>query len=134
MIPPFNDSGLLPPGIHPATISEIAERFGGPSEIRSVQMDSLRWMLDLALRAGVLRIVLNGSFVTDIMEPNDVDSVLLFPPGEPQDIPAFRELRAGLPFIDAAILSDIERFDEYVGAIFAEDRFGNAKGVIEVLP
>ena len=96
MIPPFNDAGLLPPGIHPATLAEIAGRFGGESELRRVQMDSVRWMIDLAVRAGVLRIVLNGSFVTDIMEPNDVDCVLLVPAGRPRDIAAFRELRAGL--------------------------------------
>ncbi len=40
-------------------------------------MESVRWMLDLAVRPGVERIVLNGSFVTDVMEPNDVDCVLL---------------------------------------------------------
>ena len=40
-------------------------------------MDSLRWLVDLARRAGVLRLVINGSFVTDVFEPNDVDCVLL---------------------------------------------------------
>jgi hypothetical protein len=28
MIPPFNDAGYLPPGIHPALLAEIATRFG----------------------------------------------------------------------------------------------------------
>jgi hypothetical protein len=28
MIPPFNDAGFLPQGVHPATFGEIAERFG----------------------------------------------------------------------------------------------------------
>ena len=122
------------PGIHPATLAEIAGRFGGESELRRVQMDSVRWMIDLAVRAGVLRIVLNGSFVTDIMEPNDVDCVLLVPAGRPKDIAAFRELRAGLPFLSAAIVRSIGRFDEYVLGIFAEDRSGTPKGVIEVTP
>jgi len=45
-------------------------------------MESVCWMVDLAIRPGVQRIVLNGSFVTDIMEPNDVDCVLLFEPGK----------------------------------------------------
>lgn len=75
MIPPFNELGCLPPGAHPATLDEIDARFGRLSELRRVQMDSLRWMVDLAVRAGVERVVLNGSFVTDIMEPNDVDCV-----------------------------------------------------------
>src|SRR5436309_14189854 len=110
MIPPFNDSGFLPPGIHSATIDEIDARFGRESELRRVQMESVRWMVDLARRAGAQRIVLNGSFVTDIMEPNDVDCVLLVSPGKPNDAEAFRELRAGLPFLDAAIVRNVRQF------------------------
>ncbi len=53
MIPPFNESGFLPAGVHPATLAEVEQRFGGPSELRRVQMESVRWMIDLALRAGV---------------------------------------------------------------------------------
>jgi len=47
MSPPFNDSGFLPPGIHPATLAEIAERFGAPSELRRMQMNSVRWMIEV---------------------------------------------------------------------------------------
>ena len=133
MIPHFDDSGCLPPGIHGATLAEIEQRFGITSELRRVQMESLRWMIDLAKRSGVQRVVLNGSFVTDIMEPNDVDCVLLVSPGKPKDVEAFRELRAGLPFVDAAIVRSANRFDEYVRGIFAKDRLGSAKGMIEVM-
>jgi len=35
--------GYLPRGIQPATVSEIEARFGRESELRRVQMDSLRW-------------------------------------------------------------------------------------------
>jgi len=58
MIPPFDESGCLPPGIHPATMAEIEARFGRESELRRVQMESVRWMVALAVRAGVQRIVL----------------------------------------------------------------------------
>ena len=67
MIPPFDDSGCLPPGVHPATLDEIEARFGRESELRRVQMESVCWMVDLPKRAGVQRIVLNGSFVSDII-------------------------------------------------------------------
>ena len=67
MIPRFDESGFLPPGVHPATLDEIEARFARESELRRVQMDSVRWMVELAKRAGVLRVVLNGSFVTDII-------------------------------------------------------------------
>ena len=132
MIPDFDDFGFLPSGVHPATLDEIDSRFGRQSELRRVQMESVRWMVDLALRAGAERIVLNGSFVTDIIEPNDVDCVLLFRPGGRKDRAPFLELRAGLPFLDIAIASP-KRFDQFVGRIFAADRHGLPKGMVEVV-
>jgi hypothetical protein len=132
MIPQFLENGYLPPGLHPATIEEVAQRFGHESELRRVQMESVRWMIDLAVRAGAARIVLNGSFVTDIMEPNDVDCVLLFLPDAPRNRQALRELRTGLPFLEIAIVSQTQ-FDEFVNDVFGTDRFDIAKGMIEVI-
>ena len=51
MIPPFDESGCLPPDVHRATLAEVEERFGRPSELRRVQMDSVRRRVDLAVRA-----------------------------------------------------------------------------------
>ena len=132
MIPPFGDSGFLPPGVHPATVAEIEVRFGRESELRRAQMESVRWMVDLAVRAGAQRIVLNGSFVTNIMEPNDVDCVLLIRRGYPANAAADAELKAGLPFLDVAFARQAD-FDVFVGEVFAEDRFGVSKGMIEVI-
>jgi hypothetical protein len=42
MIPPFDDLGCLPPGIHSATLAEVEARFGVQSELRRVQMESVR--------------------------------------------------------------------------------------------
>jgi hypothetical protein len=97
--------------VHGATLVEIEARFGRESEIRRVQMESVKWMLDLAVRAGALRIVLNGSFVTDIIEPNDVDCVLLFAPKMRRDRSALRQLRKGLPFLSISIVDQVG-FDE----------------------
>ena len=73
MIPEFDDRGYLPAGIHGATLEEVAARFGQESELRRVQVESLKWLIDLAQRAGARRLIANGSFVTDVVEPNDVD-------------------------------------------------------------
>src|SRR5688572_15325021 len=104
MIPDFTPDGFLPPGVHPATLDEIRARFGGPSEVRRAQVQSIGWLIDLAARAGVSRIVLNGSFVADMIEPNDVDCVLLVDPGLPADPAAEEELVQGLPFLDIALV------------------------------
>jgi hypothetical protein len=132
MIPPFDDSGFLPAGIHPATLADIEARFGRQSELRRVQMESIRWMVDLAMRAGVQRIVLNGSFVSDIMEPNDVDCALLLAADYPRDAAASAELITGLPFLEI-LRVDEPGFDRLVDRFFATDRHGVAKGMIEVL-
>jgi len=89
-------------------------------------------MIDLAIRAGVRRIVLNGSFVTDIIEPNDVDCVLLAGRGFPNDRRAEAELRAGLPFLDLAIVRRKD-FDRLVNVVFASDRHDTPKGMLEVV-
>ncbi len=132
MIPDFDDHGYLPPGVHVATLEEIDERFGRATEIRRVQMESLRWLVDLSRNAGVERLVLNGSFVTDELEPNDVDCVLLMGPGFPRDQKAATELRAGLPFVHMQFAGPA-RFDFFVNRFFATDNRDNPKGVIEVV-
>jgi hypothetical protein len=132
MIPAFDDIGYLPAGVHPATLWEVEERFGVSSELRRAQMDSLRWMIELAKRAGVLRIILNGSFVTDIIEPNDVDCLLLLGIPSPQEETAIQELSMGLPFLEMKLVQPVE-FDDFTGDIFATDRMGVRKGMIEVV-
>jgi hypothetical protein len=132
MIPPFNNDGYLPPGIHPATVEEIATRFGQESEMRRVQMESLNWLIDLARRAGVKRMVVNGSFVTDKLEPNDVDCVLLVEAGFPADGDAETELLSGLPFINFELV-DRAAFQQLTEKTFATDRDLVAKGMIEVI-
>jgi hypothetical protein len=133
MIPAFDEQGYLPTGIHAATVDEIAMRFGQESELRNALMESLRWLVELAWRAGVLRIVVNGSFIADVFEPNDVDCALLIGGNYPSDKSADAELQQGLPFIHAEFLTQ-EAFEGFVGTFFGTDRRGVAKGVLEVLP
>jgi hypothetical protein len=113
VLPEFNDDGYLPPGVHVATLDEVAARFGQESELRHVQLESLRWLIDLARRAGVVRLVVNGTFVTDALEPNDVDCVLLVDENFPRAAEAEIELRQGLPFVDIHIVG-AEDFDLFV--------------------
>ena len=132
MIPEFIAMGYLPAGVHAATLEEVAARFGVGSELRRVQMESVREMVALARRAGVRRIVLNGSFGTNIMEPNDVDCVLLMGSDYPLDDSADMELEAGLPFLQIEVVGGND-FRDLVDDLFATDRLGRSKGVVEVI-
>jgi hypothetical protein len=131
MIPPFTDDGYLPPGIFPANLEEIAERFGLQSEMRQAQMESLRWLVNLAKRIQAERLIINGSFVTDVLEPNDVDCVLLIGAARTKDKEAEAELVRGLPFLDTKLVRR-RAFGVFVKDIFASDRHRNPKGMIEV--
>ena len=133
MIPDFDDRGYLPAGLHTASLDAIGQRFGTQSEIRRVQMQSIRWLVDAANRAGVRRIVINGSFATDTIEPNDVDCLLMIDQNFPEDAGAEQELEEGYPFIELHFV-DQSGFSFFVSRFFATDRERRTKGMIEVVP
>jgi hypothetical protein len=132
VIPDFDERGYLPPGIHLGTLAEVVERFGRGSEVREAQAASLGWLMPLCKSAGIARCVLNGSFVTDVLEPNDVDCVLLQGPAYRRRTAAARRLRAGLPFVDLKVVKQKD-FDFLTGVIFGSDREMRPKGVVEVM-
>src|SRR3712207_1316326 len=72
MIPQFTADGLLPQGVHPATLEEVLERFGG-NERRRQLLTGLIEALRLLGAAGCRRVYINGSFVTAKGRPNDID-------------------------------------------------------------
>lgn len=131
MIPEFDSEGYLPAGLHLATTEEIDLRFGKESELRQVQMESLGWAIELAKRVGAERFVVNGSFVTDKLEPNDVDCVMLLGDLSLDEV-AEAELLAGIPFINLELV-DIEAFKVFTENTFATDRNAIPKGMIEVI-
>lgn len=127
MIPASDDNGYLPPGIHQATLDEIEARFGTESELRRVQFQSLKWLIDLMRRAGLRRLVIDGSFVTDRFEPNDIDCILLIDPDHTPDPAALDEIDEGLPFLVIHPAEPTE-FTMLVEQFFATDRDGTPKG------
>ena len=95
-------------------------------------MESLRWLVALAKKAGAERLIINGSFVTERFEPNDVDCVLLTGMDFPRDRAAEREIRSGLPFLEIDLVRQ-KTFDFMVNNVFATDRQWMPKGVVEVI-
>jgi len=86
----------------------------------------------LVMRARIRRVILNGSFVTDIIEPNDVDCLLVVDDGMPNDPRADTEIRDGLPYLDIQIggQSDVEFFTR---EWYSFNRESAPKGMIEVI-
>ena len=71
-LPPFEPTGLLPAGVHPATWPQFVEGFG-TSAHRRQQLEKLEPALRLLRNAGCARVFVGGSFVPAKSEPNDVD-------------------------------------------------------------
>jgi hypothetical protein len=72
-IPPFDDDGNLPPGIHFCTWDEFLARFD-TTEQRSRLIEGLKEAMEHLLAAGCRTIYINGSFVTNKLNPNDFDA------------------------------------------------------------
>ncbi len=78
MLPSF-----LPPGIHPATWDEFAERFVvfARSNRRLRIGDQLRSFIEESRNSKIVsRIYVAGSYVTEKVEPNDVDCLIILDP------------------------------------------------------
>ena len=132
MIPPFNEHGFLPPGIHSASLEEIERCFGSSTEIRQAQLQSIRWLLEVIQgQPGILRVVLNGSFVTDLPEPNDVDCAILIDEQFDADGRIADVLEDGFPFLFPEVVQASD-FSYLVHRFFATDRATVPKGMIEV--
>lgn len=84
-------------------------------------------------RASVERLILNGSFVTDRLEPGDVDCVLVPGSGFDGSSDAGLAIWIGLPYLSLQIIETREELDFFVNDLFATDRQGIRKGLVEVL-
>ena len=77
-LPPLTENGELPLGVHPASLREVLDRFGAGSDQRKALALRLARVHRVARATGHLtRLVIFGSFVTNTIEPNDVDIFLI---------------------------------------------------------
>jgi len=77
-LPPLTDAGELPLGVHRASLREILDQFGVGSPQRKVLALRLERVYRLAEATNHLaRFVVFGSFVTNKLEPQDVDVFLV---------------------------------------------------------
>ncbi len=77
-LPPFESSGDLPPGIYPATLTDVLVRFGEGSNQRKAVAGRLSRIYGLSSATGHLhRFIIFGSFVTAKPDPRDLDLLLV---------------------------------------------------------
>lgn len=133
MLPPFDDVGNLPPGIHPCSITELVDRFGSGSEERETEISELLHFIEAAKAAGVRRLLVNGSFVTGKLAPNDVDLVILPGSDYPRQEPPLESDELIWPFLQIIVAVDDADLEAWATRQFSTDRRKRPKGVVEVI-
>lgn len=79
-IPPVNEHGWLPEGVHECTLDEVAARFGGfqRSDRRPQLWARFVEFVREARACGLVdAIVVDGSFISAASVPNDIDLILV---------------------------------------------------------
>ncbi len=79
-IPDLNEDGLLPEGIHEASLEEVRERFGRfqRTDRRPDLFSKLCLFLAEVRASGLVEaVIVDGSFVTAKDEPSDIDLILV---------------------------------------------------------
>jgi hypothetical protein len=132
LLPPFDDHGNLPPGVHSCAPAELVARFGSGSPERQVQTEELLGFIDWARRAGVERLIVNGSYATAATSPQDVDLIILPGRDYPRDQSAALDQELTWPFLHVLVAADPEDLEAWATRDFGTDRMGRAKGVVEV--
>jgi hypothetical protein len=133
MLPAFDEFGNLPQGIHRCSSEEVATRFGGGSEERRAEISELLEFIEAARSAGVRRLLVNGSFVTEKPAPNDVDVVILPGEGYPRLGQKLEDDELSWPFLQVIVAADDADFEAWAIRQFGTDRNSRAKGVVEVM-
>lgn len=144
-LPEFNAFGDLPEGKHLASLDEIVARFGSGSDQRQAVTERLRRVCDLSLATGHLdRLLVFGSYVSDVREPNDVDVILVMR----------NEFRTEDCTEESSVLFDHSRADQELGAsvfwirpdmllgeplerflaFWQTKRDGRRRGIVEIRP
>jgi hypothetical protein len=145
MIPAFNDYGCLPEGVYDCTIAEAAQRFGVfQSSDRRPQLwvKFIEFMRELTMCNFIEAVLIDGSFVTDTPEPNDIDLVLVaassydfltdLPPGA-YNVLAHHRVRRQFGFDIVVVRNDSENFEQ-AAAFFQQvkQRPGMKKGILRI--
>jgi hypothetical protein len=108
--------------------------YGIGSPEREVECQELLEFVEWARSAGVLRLIVDGSLVTEKEAPNDVDVVILPGRDYPRDQPrAVGEDDVSWPFLHVLVAADDDDPERWISEDFGTDRLLRSKGVVEVI-
>ena len=84
-LPDPTEAGVLPEGIHDATLDQIQERFArfqGSTRRIGLFEKLKRYLEELRKTGWLVTVIVDGSFVMECVDaPGDIDIVLVFPAG-----------------------------------------------------
>lgn len=140
-IPGFDAYGNLPPGLHRVTLEEIRIRFTWNTKRKRLFGGLIRALKNLA-QAGVKKVWIDGSFVTDKNAPADIDGCWEYQ--QSVDVNkldrVFLDFNAprtsmkkkyGVDFLISTV-SLLDGQGKTVLEFFQQDRDGNQKGILLV--
>ena len=105
---------------------------GKGSPEREAEIKELVRFVDWAHRAGVRRLIVNGSFTTEKVSPNDVDMVILPGPDYPRDQSPVSEEKTAWPFLHIVVAVDEADLERWAIDDFGRDRMLRRRGVLEM--
>jgi hypothetical protein len=85
-LPALDYKGVLPQGIHSASLEEVVNRFGSGSAQRDRLARELTHLADKAREVKAQALVLGGSFISADPNPADLDAVIVFPEEAREDV------------------------------------------------
>jgi hypothetical protein len=140
-IPGYDDNGNLPPGLYRVTLEEIRNHFTWNAKRKRLFGGLIRALKNLA-EAGVKKVWIDGSFVTDKNEPADIDGCWEY--HESVDVNRLDEVfldlnpprtsmrkKYGVDFLISTV-SLLDGRGNTVLEFFQQDRDGNQKGILLV--
>ena len=133
MILHLRKDGMLPVGIHQTTLAELFAAFPARNQQRQILNDSLQQVV-VALRTLDIRIkiYIDGSYITNKAEPNDIDLLLVTPHHTEPAIWRYLNHICPVEAVSCGIYVEAS-FPNRVFALYTMTRAGVAKGIIHLV-
>ena len=132
MIPKRRSDGTLPPGVYQATIAEILAAYPPVNQQRQILNDSLqRAVEELRKLDPSLVIFVDGSYVTQKAEPNDVDLLIVTTRFSARRIIGYLDQVCPVEAVSLDITVE-PALPSIVFDLLTETRRGRRKGIIQL--